>query len=245
MSYGLNEAANAWRMRLDAGGPLFGLVQTMASAGAVSVAAAAGFDFIIVDSEHGEGDCADHALSLAAIRASGLLSAVRLKPGDYAGGERYAGLGAGALLMANVQARFEVERLAEAATSSAGAPLIFAMIESRKGVAELSAIASTSHLAGLVIGPNDLASDVGQTDLCCDAVMGAVSLIEAQARTRGLALGSGVYPGFGLERLLSSGHSFIVVGSDIGALRDNWNATISDTRRAFAAWRGRSGSCCN
>lgn len=242
MNYRLNEAAKAWRMRLDAGGPLFGLVQTMASAGAVSIAAAAGFDFIIVDSEHGEGHCADHAVSLSAIGASGLLSAVRLKPGDYAGGERYAGLGAGALLMANVQARFEVERLSQTATSSAGAPLIFAMIESGRGVGELSAIASAAQLAGLVIGPNDLANDLGQTDLCSDAVMGAASAIEAEARSRGLALGSGVYPGFGLERLLSAGHSFIVVGSDIGALRDNWNATVSDTRRAFAAWRDRCGS---
>lgn len=245
MTSPLNEGATAWRMRLDAGRPLFGLVQTMASAGAVSLAAAIGFDFIIVDSEHGEGDCADHAASLAAIAASGLLSAVRLKPGDHPGGERYAALGAGALLMANVQRAIDVERLAEAATSPAGAPLLFAMIESGAGVEELSAIASANQLAGLVIGPNDLASDLGQTDLQSDALLRVVSAIEAEARLRALALGSGVYPGFTLERLLGAGHSLIVVGSDIGAMRETWSATINDTREAFATWRNKSVLCSN
>ncbi|MGD9965791.1 MAG: aldolase/citrate lyase family protein [Hyphomonadaceae bacterium] len=243
MTLALNQAAQRWRVRLTEDRPVLGVVQTLASTNLVSLAAAAGFDFIIVDDEHGEGDCESHAELLTAIEAGGLLSAVRLKPCDFDGAARYGALGAGALFLANVEGVGDVNRLAEAAASRSGAPLLFAMIESRAGAEDLPGIVAADQLAGLVIGPNDLARDLGQSELQSEALMAVVASIEAEARSHALLLGSGVYPGFTLERLLNAGHDLIVVASDIGAIGKTWTAAIDETRAAVAAWRDGEPPC--
>jgi 2-keto-3-deoxy-L-rhamnonate aldolase RhmA len=168
---------------------------------------------------------------------------VRLTPCDCEGAERYGALGAGALFLASVEGVGDVNRLAEAAASRSGSPLLFAMIESRAGADDLPAIVAADQLAGLVIGPNDLARDLGQRDLQSEALMAVVASIEAEARSRALVLGSGVYPGFTLERLLDAGHALIVVASDIGAIGKAWTGAIDETRAAFAAWRDGALPC--
>lgn len=216
------------RERLRGGSPLRGLVQTIASARLTAMLLASGADFIILDREHGEADEGVHARSIGLIARSPALSAVRVHPDDVASARRYRRLGVDIVLMPDVRSPATAARLVEACTAGPqprASPI--AMIESRMGAAEVAAIAATPGLEGVVIGPNDLSRDLGRpADFGTPDFVAAVGRIEAHVRAAGLVLGSGIYPGFPADRLLQAGHTFLVAGSDAGALGPALDALI-------------------
>ncbi|QGZ94932.1 HpcH/HpaI aldolase family protein [Terricaulis silvestris] len=236
--------------RLRAGGHVHGVLQTMPSSAISELAILVGFDFVILDCEHGLIDAGAHLSCLQVISATPAFSAVRVRPHDLHAVGRYLDLGADAILMPNVRNTQEAKAFVAAAThgprgtrSSTGSgarasryglgaegeraePLLLAMIESREAVNDIEAIANTLGLGGFVIGPHDLSSDLG-CEKSTLAYLEAVTAIEGAAKRAHLVLGTGAYAGAGLDALKERGYRFILSSVDVLALRDGLGAHLA------------------
>jgi 4-hydroxy-2-oxoheptanedioate aldolase len=234
---------------------VFGAMQTISSPTLTEIAIVSGYDFITLDCEHSVLDERAHLLCLQVISGSYAFAAVRVRRQDLDAVGRYLDLGAHAILMSDVRSVADASAFVAAATygphgtrSSSGgrkraqryglasrrqaqAPLLLAMIEGAQAVEAIEAIAATPGLDGLVIGPNDLAADLGVPDFFAPAYVKAFAAVERAAQTAGLILGSRTHPGFPIERLLEAGHCFILAGSDVGAIVEGYRLNLAEVRR--------------
>jgi len=242
--------------RLQQQQPVFGALQAIPSAALTEITLWCGFDFIILDCEHGVLDEPSLLASLQVISGTDAFSIVRVKAGDFGAVGRYLDFGANGILLPDVRNVSEARAFVAAAThgaqgtrSSSGngsraqryglaghqpeAALLLAMIEGSEAVSNIDAIASVPGLAGLVIGPHDLAADLGTPgDFSTATYQAAFSQVEQAALRAGILLGSRTHAGFCVERLLAAGHRFILTSGDIAALRDGYRAHLDAVRGA-------------
>jgi 4-hydroxy-2-oxoheptanedioate aldolase len=169
---------------------LHGMFNGIPSPALVEMAAFAGFDFLVIDNEHGSADLESTEHMLRAARASGIPTVVRCLMHDI---PRVLDIGAGALQIPMIntaeQARDLVSRIqyplpggqggqrgsafsgraagygafggpAHTQRSNDGIALI-AMIETPEGVAHAHEIAAVPGVHGVFVGPNDLAHTMG------------------------------------------------------------------------------------
>ncbi len=231
--------------RLRAGVPVFGAIQAMPGAPGTHVAIRSGAEFVILDCEHGLVDAAGHRESLGVLANEDAFSAVRVRPDDLYAVKTYANLGADVILMPNVtsadaarafvaasQTPARGERDGDRAGDAAlNAPLLMAMIESKAAVAAIEDIAAVQGLGALVVGPNDLCDDLGiGADFGSATFQQALSAVERAASEASIIVGSGVYPGISLARLLEGGHTFILAASDLGALEAGYRDAFDEAR---------------
>ena len=171
---------------LRSGQRLRGIFNALPSPAIIEMCAYAGFDFVIIDNEHG---CADYETTenmLRAARASGIVPVVRCFARDIS---RLLDMGANAVQIPMVssaeQARELVRQVrypgagmrgsafssraagygafggpAHTRRSNEGIALI-AMIETPEGVTNASAIASVEGIDAVFVGPNDLSHAMG------------------------------------------------------------------------------------
>jgi len=186
-------SAVSLRARAEAGERLLGVLLRMPGEELVEMAAVAGFDFVLVDCEHGPAD-------VVALRQHMAVAAVHRVPVVVRVGENDAGMmlraldqGAEGILAPHVDSAADARALVSAAHyppigtrgfatySRAGrfgqtdAPahrdwflantLVLGMIESPAGVAAAEEIVATPGLDGIMIGPADLAAASGPADL--------------------------------------------------------------------------------
>ncbi len=215
-----------------------------ASAGAV---AAAGFDWVSVDLQHGTATLDTLAPILAALEPTGVTPFVRAPWNDPAVMMRALDLGArgvicpmvdtgaeaGALVRAcryppigrrsygPVRAAFGVGR--EQTERANEAVLVFAMIETAEGFANLAEIASTPGLNGLYVGPADLSLALGLgsfADLTAPDLLEALDTVLEAASRSGIVAGvHAPHPERALE-MQARGFRFVGVASDADLLRD-------------------------
>ena len=165
---------------------LRGVFSGLPSPAIVEMCAYAGFEFIIIDNEHGCADLETTENMLRAARASGIIAVVRCLPHDLS---RVLDMGAGAVQIPMVstatQARELVEQVRyprvgrrgsafssraagygafggmEHTTRSNEGIALIAMIETPEGVENAQAIASVEGVDAVFVGPNDLAHAMG------------------------------------------------------------------------------------
>jgi 4-hydroxy-2-oxoheptanedioate aldolase len=214
--------------RFRAGEVVFGAIQAIPGAAGTDVAIRAGAEFVILDCEHGFADEAAHKASLLVLAKADAFSAIRVRPDDLGAVGSYARLGADVILMPNIKSAAAAYAFvgagrdgcdADPASVRRMAPLLIAMIESRAAVAHIREIAATPGLGGVVVGPNDLCADFGDgADFSAPLFQDALVAVERAAAEAAIVLGSGVYPGISVSRLIQGGHTFILAASDVGAL---------------------------
>lgn len=237
--------------RLRAREPVFGLLQTMPGPTVTELAVWSGFDFVILDCEHGVVDERAHLASLQAIAGSDGFALVRVRPGDLGAVGRYLDFGADGIIMPDLRTKEDATAFVAAATfgpegtrSSTGnavragryglvprpereSPLLLGIIESEEAVANVTTIAATQGLDGFIIGPHDLAASLDCAgNFSAPAYTAAFAAIEQTATKAELLLGSIAHPGFPIARLLGAGHRFIIASVDILALRDGVHAQL-------------------
>jgi 4-hydroxy-2-oxoheptanedioate aldolase len=250
-------SADSSLQRLRRREPVFGMMQTLPSPALTELAVWSGFDFVILDCEHGIVDEPAHVACLQVLGNSGAFAAVRVRPKDFGSVGRYLDFGADAILMPDVQTPADALALVSAATygphgtrsstrtvrgaryglslSCAAAPLLFAMIEGRRAPDDLAAIAATPGIGGLIIGPNDLSADLGcPSEFSAPAYAAAITQIEAAAAKAQLLLGTIAHPHYPTERLLAAGHRLIIVSSDVAIVRDGCKSQLAAAREALA-----------
>jgi 2-keto-3-deoxy-L-rhamnonate aldolase RhmA len=240
--------------RLGQAKPVFGLMQTLPNPSLTELAVWSGYDFIILDCEHGIVDEAAQVACLQVISGSRAFAAVRLRPGDFGSVGRYLDFGADAILMADVQSPEGAARFTAAAafgphgtrssTKSTRAaryglnaikdippPLLLATIESKRAVDNIAAIASTPGIGGLIVGPSDLSADLGcPFDFSAPVYTSAFTQIEQGAAGARIHLGTIAHAGYSVERLLNAGHRIIIVTADIAVLREGFGSQLAAAR---------------
>ncbi len=165
---------------------LRGAFNGLPSPAIVEMCGHAGFDFVIIDNEHGSADLGDTENMLRAARAADIIPVVRCFPADI---PRVLDLGASAVQIPMVQdaaqARGLVDRVryppvgrrgsafstraagygtfggnAHTTRSNAGIALIV-MLETPEAIAAAAEIAAVDGVDAVFIGPNDLAHSMG------------------------------------------------------------------------------------
>jgi 4-hydroxy-2-oxoheptanedioate aldolase len=245
--------------RLRSGEPVFGVLQAIPSATLTELAVWSGFDFVILDCEHGIVDEQAHLASLQVISGSNAFGVVRIRPGDLHAVGRYLEFGAAGIVLPDVQTAEEAAAFVSAATygpsgtrSSTGTgtrasryglpapapepPLLLALIEGARAAQNIEEIASTPGLSGVLIGSHDLSADLGDAgNYSTSRYHETFEQIERAAQRAGLILGSGVHPGFPMQRLLDAGHRFMVSSVDFLALRDGFRVHLDNAKNKSAS----------
>ncbi|WPL79242.1 aldolase/citrate lyase family protein [Bordetella hinzii] len=171
---------------LRSGKPLRGVFNGLPSPAIVEMCAYAGFDFIILDNEHGSADLGMTEHMLRAARAAGIVPVVRCFEHDL---PRILDMGASAVQVPMVESAEQARRLAGMirypplgrrgsafSTRAAGYGAFggaghtqrsnegigfIAMIETPEAIAAAGEIAAVDGLDAVFIGPNDLAHAMG------------------------------------------------------------------------------------
>ncbi len=228
------------RERLAAGDFLLGAFLALGSPVAAEALALAGFDWLLVDLEHGAGGEAALLAQLHAAAAGGAPALVRVESGEPARAARALDLGAAGVMCPRVDSAAQAARWARAvrdrgiatATRAAGyglaaphaSPLVVVQIESPAAVAAAGEIAATDGIDALFVGPTDLAHALGRPrDLGDEALRAAVRRVARAGKPAGL------YAVTAAEVALAraEGLRFVAAGSDLTHMLAAARATIA------------------
>ncbi|HET7928663.1 MAG TPA: aldolase/citrate lyase family protein [Actinomycetota bacterium] len=230
---------------------------TFGGASTASVLAAAGFDAVTVDLQHGEHTLDRLGEVVGEIERAGAVPFVRLGWNDPASVMRALDLGArgvicpmvdtaedaaafvrycrypplGARSYGPVRSAFGTGRGQVDAANAA--ILAFAQIETAAGWANVEAICATPGLDGVYVGPADLSLALGFDGF---ADLGSHDLLEALDRVLAAASGQGLVPGIhapSIERaveMVRRGFRFVGAAGDAELLRAGAAESIERTR---------------
>ena len=244
----MNRSSNTFKSALLEGKPQIGLWSALCSNIAAEIIAGAGFDWIVIDTEHAPNEVPGVLAQLQAMSQGTAEPVIRCAWNDAVLIKRILDIGGRTLLVPFVQNREEALR-AVAATrypprgirGFSAAPrancfgriphyhekaheetCVLVQIETQAGLAELEAIAAVDGVDGIFIGPGDLSAALGHL---ANPNHPEVQKVIADACLRGRAAGKPV----GIltpdpeqaVRYLESGFTFVAVGSDVGLLAKN------------------------
>ena len=218
--------------RIRRGETLRGLWQVLPGPEAAEIAAVAGFDWLVLDGEHGPWDPTD--LRRRLIAAPG--SVIRVPANEDWLIKQALDLGAGGILVPMVHDADAARRAVAACryppdgvrgtgamvarasmygrdagyTARAGEPTVWVQAESRAALANLEAICAVPGVACVFLGPADLAADMGTTT--ADPALHA-ALEDAIARIAAAGIAPGIFAA-DPERWVAAGARIVAMGAD-------------------------------
>lgn len=201
----------------------------------------AGFDWLILDGQHGGVNAGNMLPLLQAAALGGTPALVRVTWNDPSQIMRALDLGAAGVVVpmistaAQAHAAMQSVRYPPAGIRSYGRvrnyygpaeegemePLCFVMIETAEALENLDAIAATPGIDGFFIGPVDLAISMGfgPTMSPPAEVMQAIGRIADAAKRAGIICGAATLGPDNAKAVLDMGVGFLTLGSDAGFLR--------------------------
>ena len=227
--------------RLSTGDTVFGTFLGLGSALAAEACALAGFDWLLVDLEHGGGDYSVLLHQQLAADAHGVPMLVRVESTDRIRAGRALDLGAAGIMYPGIESPDQAERvighlhyppagdrgvatynracgfgLYPEVLETANDKIIgIVQIESRRAVERVDEIAVVPGIDVLFIGPRDLSHDLGVPgDTGAEVFQDALRRVVAAADSAGIAAGilaSGADPA---RRFAEQGVRFVGIGSD-------------------------------
>ena len=232
----------SFRDRTLAGDTLFGLFLDLASPASAELCAAAGYDWLLVDLEHGASTEADLLALLHAVEVGGSTPLVRPQSGERIRIGRALDMGARGIMVPRLdsadQAREAVSFLRYppagtrgVATRVRGAGLGavahadvqrlnervvgIIQIESVGGLRDAKEIAAIDGVDVLFVGPADLSHSLGiPGQFGHPDYVGALERVVAACRANGKAAGILVYDTAVVPRHLELGFTFVGIGAD-------------------------------
>ena len=236
---------NSFKQALKAGTPQIGLWSSLSSNYTVEIIAGAGFDWILLDSEHSPNDLESLLAQLQAAAPYPSTPIVRVPWNDMVTIKRVLDVGAQSLLIPYV-CSVEEARAAVAATRYPPAGLrgvagttratrfgrvkdyarraqdelcVLVQVETKPALDQLEAICAVDGVDGVFIGPADLHASMGYPgETANPAVMPLIE--EAMRRIRK----ANKAPGYlspveaDAKRMIAAGCLFCAVGADVGIL---------------------------
>ena len=223
-----------------------GYWMTLASPGLAERLAGVGYDYVVLDAQHGELDGRAQAASLIAIdAASGASGLVRVEANHATPIGRALDSGAAGVIVplinsaADAAAAVSASRYPPAGIRSFGplrsdlrigqvpaevnaTVLVLAMIETAAGLAAVEDIAATPGLDGIYIGPADLALGVGAAypgdPAADDDLRAALVRIREACDASDIIAGIHTPSGAVAAQRLAEGFTFVTVAHDAGHL---------------------------
>jgi 4-hydroxy-2-oxoheptanedioate aldolase len=245
---------NGLRSALAAGDRQWGMFTSLADPVAAEICAGAGFDFVVIDTEHAPTDHRTVLTQLQAMSAYPVEPVVRLWNDDRALVKRVLDLGVRSILVPMVD---DAEQAAAvvAATRYAGGGrgvssaraarwgrlddyhrnadhdiCVLVQVETQRALGELESIAAVDGVDGVFLGPMDLATSLGHIGEAnhpdvVDTVADAIARVAATGTAAGVLAGTPDVR----ERYLAAGATFVAVGVDTALLAK----TTDDLRRSL------------
>ncbi len=239
------------------GQPSLGTFIGMASAVSAEVCAAAGFDWVLLDLEHGAGGETQILDVVPAAGSYGVPTLVRVEAAERIRIGRALDAGAAGIMLPRLNHAAEVDTaLAHLRYPPAGdrgvatynracrfgldsgaldrandETLCVVQIESAAAVDAADDIAAIDGVDVLFIGPRDLSHDLGVPgDITAPAYVEALDAVLAAARRHGKAAGMLVGDGAAAATRLAQGWTFLAIGSDSTLLAGTIETELSLAR---------------
>lgn len=247
------------RTRILAGETLFGTFLGLGSPVAAEICGRAGFDWVIIDLEHGAAHESDLLAHLHAIGSTPAAALVRPRSGDRLRIGRVLDLGAHGVMIPRVDLpaqaaeavsfmRYAPDGARGLALSTRGAGLGelahadvravsqritgIIQIESPSAVEHADEIAAIEGVDVLFVGPTDLSHSMGIPGQFDDArYLAALDRVVAAAGGAGKAAGILLYNMAVLRRHLDLGFRFVGLGSDGSFVADGARAVLASAHR--------------
>ena len=253
-------AAAGLRAAAHGGRFLAGTWLSLGHADVAEIAALAGFDWLLIDQEHGACDWRELQHQLQAIDAGGGTAAiVRVAAVDAAAFKRVLDLGAAGLMIPDVRNAAQAARIVDfarvpplgrrgVATSTRNTRyglvyrehvasindrlVLMAQIESREAVEAIDAIAAVDGIDVLFVGPTDLGIDLGRDPAAPDAAefVAVLQRVASAARRHGKAAGILARNAAQAVNFCRLGYTVISLGSDRGAIGQAMRANVGALR---------------
>lgn len=219
----------------------------------------AGFDFVIIDTEHALLSVRDVYALLVVYSRMGVAPLVRITDHGYGDGQRYLDAGAAGLLVPHVsngvQAKQTMDqfvfpprgtrgmgfaaRAGQWGALDGGVPEYrrvgdedvarIAMVEEKESVDDIEAILATEALDGIFVGPGDLSMSMGVKGGSPEVVDAVTTAIEAAVRA-GVPVGTVVPNEEQLRKRAEQGCSFLLISNDTGMMNEAARRTVTMAR---------------
>lgn len=246
------------------GGTALNAWLTLEGAASAAAVAAAGFDSVTLDLQHGAAEPHDAARIFAAIEAAGAVPLVRVRWNDPAELMRMLDVGARGIVCPMVGSRTEAEALVAACryppegirsygpvhgalgagrehvTRANALVLAFAMIETAEGFGNLGEIASTAGLDGLYVGPSDLSLGLGLdtfADLGDPRLLEALDAVVDAAKRHEVVAGAHAPSPERSAAMAERGFRFVTPAVDTSLVVDGAAASLERTRTLLGTGR--------
>lgn len=219
-----------------------GLFVMLTDPALVEIAGLAGFDFVVVDTEHGPASAESVEHLVRAADAVGVSCLVRVPARGFAQVQRALDAGAAGIVAPHVVSRVDAEALVaavryppagrrgfagtarsgrygmvprDAALAGGDDLLAVAQIEDAAALDRLDEIACTPGLDAVLVGPSDLSVSLGVTGAEFDKTLSALldRLVGVAARRGDLVVGCFAPDADTGRRLLAAGVGFVVLSS--------------------------------
>lgn len=237
---------NPFKAALARGEMQFGCWMSLASAFSAEMMGQAGFDWLVIDGEHGPNDLRSILAQLQVLEHSPTQAVVRVPVGETWLLKQMLDAGAQTVLVPMVESADQARQLVRDVTypphgdrgvgyaltrasrfgtmddygTAADAEIcLLVQVENRKGLAALDDILGVEGIDGVFIGPADLAADMGHMGNAGHADV-QTAIMDALARIRA----AGKAPGILSTRdemtndAIAAGAQFVAVGADISLL---------------------------
>lgn len=229
-----------FRERLNAGEPLYGALLNLPSAPVAEVLAAAGFDWLFIDAEHGAFDAGDILAVLQAVDRD-LACIVRVPTLDVGWIKRALDLGAHGIIVPQVETAAEAAKAVRFArytpegergmglarahrygfafreyveNANAGIAVVV-QAEHARAVENIEAIAATEGLDAVFLGPYDLSASLGHPgDITHPRVAEAIGHITRSCQAAGMPLGYFGVDAKAVAPYVAQGYTLICAGVD-------------------------------
>ncbi len=254
---------NPVKRQLRAGRPTVGAWLHLCSPIAAEIMADAGFDWLLVDMEHGHGDYQTLLAQLQAMQAAPAVPLVRVQWADPAVIKRVLDLGACGVMIPWIGGAGECEAAVRACKyppegirGMAGShraagfgrfgaeywkranaeTLVIVQIETPQAVKEIDAVLAVPGVDVAFIGPADLSAALGHVgDPRHPEVQEAIAAVERAARRAGVALGTISRSWEEARALYQRGYGMVTVASDAALLGQHAAALVQRFRDEVAA----------
>jgi 2-dehydro-3-deoxyglucarate aldolase/4-hydroxy-2-oxoheptanedioate aldolase len=246
------------RDRIDHGAPTLGTFNSLGSALATEACAVGGFDWVLIDLEHGGGNEQTLIGQLRGAQVHGASTVVRVETADRIRCGRALDLGADGIMLPRLESAESVrEALAHlkfppygdrgVATyhPAAGFGLnpeyiedfndqvvAVVQIETLGALAAIDEIAAVAGVDVLFIGPRDLASALGVgADFTAPAYQNALASVVTACQRHGRQAGILASDAQSAARLLDIGFTFVAVGSDSSFVASQSRLTVTEFKK--------------
>lgn len=237
---------NAFKKVIAAKRPQIGLWQALAAPYTAEICAGAGFDWLLIDAEHGPNDIPLVLSQLQAVAASSAEPVVRLPAADVVLVKQYLDIGARSLLIPMIESAAGATEMVKATrypphgNRGIGSAIgrasrwnrmanylyeahedicLLLQIESNAGLSHLEEIANVDGVDGIFIGPSDLAADLGHLgDPGHREVQEAIEDALHRIAACGKPSGILIADEALARRYIELGASFVAVGTDVTIL---------------------------